>query len=95
MMMIIIAAYGGEKTQLLHTAWIAALIFMALFLAAAAAEFIFLDIPEIFALESGMAVRKRMRRRSRGAASDRVKPETFVIEREIVIVHTDERIDGA
>lgn len=95
MTMIIIAAYGGEQTQFLHAAWIAALIFMVLFLAAAAAEFIILDIPEVFALESGMAVRKRIRQQSRGADSDREKQETFVIEREIVIVHTDERIDGS
>lgn len=91
-MVAIAAVYSGEKAQLLHMAWIGALVFMVLFLAAAAAEFFWLDIPDIFALESGMAARKRQRQLSRGA--DGGKPEAFVIERDIMIVHTDERIEG-
>ena len=91
---VIIAAYGWEKARFLRTAWIVALIFMALFLAAAVAEFFLLDIPEAFALESGMAVRKRLRQLNRAADSDREKQGIFVVERDIMTVHTDERIDG-
>lgn len=89
------AVYGGEKAQLLHMARIGALILMVLFLAAAAAEFFWLDIPGIFALESGMAARKRQRQLSGGAEDPHCGGrEQFVIERDIMIVHTDERVDG-
>lgn len=92
-MIVVIAAFGGEKAQLFHTAWIGALIFMVLFLTAAAAAFFLLDIPDVFAMESGMAARKRLRQLNRAADADCKKGGTFVIERDIVIVHTDERID--
>ena len=94
MTIVNIAAFGGEKAQSLHMAWIGALIFMLLFLAAAAAEFFLLDIPEAFALESGMAVRKRLRQLDRGTEADCGRTDAFVIERDIMIVHTDERTDG-
>ena len=39
MVSIVIAMYGGENAQLLHTAWIGALIFMFLLLAVAYTKF--------------------------------------------------------
>ena len=92
MVSIVIAMYGGENAQLLHMAWIGALIFMFLLLAVAAAEFFLLDIPEAFALESGIAARKRLKQLNK--RENQGNSKAFVIERDIVIVHTDERIDG-
>lgn len=92
-MIVTIAVYAGEKAQLLHTAWIGALLFMMLFLAVAAAEFFLLDIPEVYAMESGRAARKELRQLKRDVDLSCGKREMFVIERDIVIVHTDERID--
>lgn len=88
------AVYSGEKAQFLHMAWIGALIFMVLFLAVAAAEFFLLNISEVFALESGMAARKRLRQLDRGADSACENSEEFVIEKDIMVVHTDERVEG-
>ena len=64
----------------------------AVILAAALAEFFLFDIPDIFALESGMAVRKWLRQ-IEGSGKE-AKREAFVIERDIMVVHTDERTDG-
>ena len=91
-MTVMIGIYGGDQAQMLHTAWIGALVFTALFLAAALAEFFLFDIPDIFALESGMAVRKWLRQ-IEGSGKE-AKREAFVIERDIMVVHTDERTDG-
>lgn len=91
-MTVMIGIYGGDQAQMLHTAWIGALVFTALFLAAALAEFFLLDIPDVFALESGMAARKRLRQ-IEGNGKE-AKREAFVIERDIMVVHTDERTDG-
>lgn len=89
-----VAVYSGEKAQFLHMVWIGALIFMVLFLAVAVAEFFLLNIPEVFALESGMAARKRMRQPDRRADPACENPEEFVIEKDIMVVHTDERVEG-
>ncbi len=91
-MTVMIGIYGGDQAQMLHTARIGALVFTALFLAAALAEFFLFDIPDIFALESGMAVRKWLRQ-IEGSGKE-AKREAFVIERDIMVVHTDERTDG-